>query len=89
MSEKPIAELLLEQLNYVQGEGMAMQTVFCSVLFHIAKLQPELAQAIKKGFSEAEELMTRQASKYDKAPGYVTHALRAIEDMRAAAFDGV
>jgi len=89
MSEKPIGEVLKEELNYLRGEGLAMQAVFFSVLFHIGKLQPELAQAIKKGFSEAEESMTRQASKYNKAPEYVTHALRAIEDMRAAALDGV
>jgi hypothetical protein len=88
MSEKPFPEVLREELNYLRGEGLAMHTVFCSV--RIGKLHPELAQAIKYGFSEAKELMTSEASsRYNEAPECVTHALRAIEEMRAAALDGV
>ena len=97
MSEKSFPEVLQEEVNYLHGQGIAMQQVLCCVLAHISTLNPELAKAIRGAFSEAERnareacLNNRLsgASKDDKAPKAMTHVLRTIEEMRAGALDGV
>jgi hypothetical protein len=72
----------------LSAETLAIQAVLAHVLDSVARIDPQLARAIKAGFDDAANELKSVAIKFGKAADarHTVKAIAIVEGLRAATF---
>jgi hypothetical protein len=87
MPSEPVPAAIAKQINMLNAETLALQTVLVSVLYRLSGLGPAFEGPIRSGFDDAARFLEARTIEAGSAvpPEHLAHSLRIVEELRAVA----